>query len=211
MIIPAHVALLNEILAVPGFLADPVLVFGYQDVWPTEGRPESKPEILRYSDLNEYLRAVKGLKTVHTMDHFDPRSEIRHDMNEPIPPDAYEQYATLIDIGCLEHVFDTRMCLENCLRMVKVGGHYMMHAPINGYYGHGLHTFHPEGLLSALELNGFEIIFHKFSTIDGIEIIDPEKHRDALLWAVAKKIAPLGKFVSPQQGRWSTKYLDKMK
>jgi hypothetical protein len=210
MIIPAHVSLHNEVLAIPGFLVDPILVFGFQDVWPTDGPPESKPEILRYPDLNGYLRSM-GFQVVHTMDHFDPRSEIRHDMNEPIPAEHYETYATLIDIGCLEHVFDTRVCLENCLRMVKVGGHFLMHAPINGYYGHGLHTFHPEGLLSALELNGFDIIFHQCSTMDGIRISDPENHRDVLLWAVARKLRPLEKFVCPQQGRWSTKYLDKMK
>jgi hypothetical protein len=210
MIIPAHVSLHNEILALPGFLVDPILVFGFQDVLPPHGPLESKPEILRFPDLNEYLR-FKGFQTVHTLDHFDPRSEIRHDMNEPIPAAHYETYATLIDIGCLEHVFDTRMCLENCLRMVKVGGHFLMHAPINGYYGHGLHTFHPQGLLSALELNGFDIIFHQFSTMDGLRITDPENHRDVLLWAVARKLRSLEEFVCPQQDRWSTKYLDKMK
>lgn len=210
MIIPPHVPLHEEVLALPGFLADPILLFGFQDVWPTDGPPESKPEILRFPDLESYLRA-KGFRTIHTLDHFDPRADLRLDMNEPIPARLHETYATLLDIGCIEHVFDTRACLENCLRLVTVGGHYLLHAPVNGYYGHGLHTFHPEGLLSALELNGFEIVFRKFTTIDGVPIDDPAAHRDVLLWAVARKLVPLERFVCPQQGRWSTKYLDKVR
>lgn len=205
MIVPAHFPYYAEIFQLPGFLADPLLIFGFQDVWmPPEGLPAGS-EFAGCSDLNAYLRA-RGLQQVLTMDHFDPRADRLYDMNEPVPETEHSRYQTLIDIGCLEHVFDTRQCLENCLRMVRPGGHYLLHTPVKGYYGHGLHTFHPEGLLSAIELNGFELVYRKYSTMYGQPVASPEEHQDVLLWAVARKAAGFDRFTCPQQGRWSTRY-----
>lgn len=206
MILPCHVSYFEEIFALPGFLADPVLVFGLQDAWKSAEVPTPQSELLCHPDLNAYLRA-RGLRVL-TMDHFDPRADLRYDMNEPVPVNEHGQYSTLIDIGCLEHVFDTRQCLENCLRMVKIGGHYLLHTPINGYFGHGLHTFNPGGLTSALELNGFEIVYHRFSTSFGEVVSDPVSGGDVLLWLVGKKVGSIDRFVCPQQGGWNEMYRD---
>ena len=90
--------------------------------------------------------------------------------------------------------------------MVALGGHYLLHTPVNGYYAHGFHTFNPDCLRGVLELNGFTRIYEKYSTIDGEPVVDPSFHRDVLAWHVARKDREMGQFVCPQQGRWASRY-----
>ena len=97
------------------------------------------PRDFRFSSLTELL-CSKG-HPVTTLDYFDSRADLRYDMNQPVPEGEHNRYGTLIDIGSLEHLFDTAGCLENCFRMVRPGGSYLLHTPINGYFGHGLHVF----------------------------------------------------------------------
>ncbi len=205
MIIPPHIPYYDEIFAIEGLLVDPVLIFGYQDVLQPESRPPFASEFFDHPDLISWLRA-RGHHEIATLDHFDERAELRYDMNEPVPEREQERYSTLIDIGCLEHVWDTRVCLENCMRMVKPGGHMLLHTCVNGYYAHGLHVFNPEGLLTAFEVNGFDIRYVQYSRMDGTRIEDPGGLQDAIIWVVARKTRSLGKFVCPQQGKWSTRY-----
>jgi hypothetical protein len=91
--------------------------------------------------------------------------------------------------------------------MVALSGHYLLHTPVNGYYGHGFHVFNPECLQGALELNGFRITYLKYSTQAGQPVSDPARPKDVLLWIVARKERPLGTFVCPQQRKWSTRYV----
>jgi hypothetical protein len=175
-------------------------------VEPPPPLPEFSDD-LRVESLEVYLRN-RGLREVVTLDHFDPRASLRYDMNEPVPESEHERYGTVLDIGCLEHVFDTRRCLENCLRMVRTGGCYFLHTPVNGYLGHGLHTFNPEALLGALELNGFELLYHRYCAKDGTPLGDPGDAPDALIWLVARKTRPLARFAVPQQGKWHDRYPD---
>ena len=205
MILPGHAPYYLEIFSLPGFLADPLLVFGVQDIakpaWPRRGAREFAP----FDELGGYLRS-RGLRQVVTMDRFDPRADLRYDFNDAVPANEHGRYATLIDIGCLEHVFDSRQCLENCLRLVRRDGHLLLHTPVKGYYGHGLHTFDPEGLLGALELNGFQVIYRKYTTSSGREVAVPDAFDDVLIWIVGRKIAEFDRFTSPQQSRWTRGY-----
>ena len=199
MILVPHGPDYQEIFALPGFLRDPLLCFGFQefDAGATlDGR--------QYLHLGEYF-AKFGIQAT-SLDLFDPRSELRYDMNYAVPATEYDRYGTFIDIGSLEHVFDTRQCFENCLRMVAPGGHYLLHTPVNGYYGHGFHVFNPECLRVGLELNGFRVIFEKYSTMDGKPVADPSAPGDTLSWIVARKDRAMGKFVCPQQVKWYTRY-----
>jgi hypothetical protein len=205
MIIQQHIPYYDEIFPLPGFLADPLLIFGYQDVLTPASGPPFSSDFFEYPDLNGWLRA-HGHLDVTTLDYFDDRAELRYDMNKPVPEVERDKYGTVIDIGCLEHVFDTRQCLENCMRMVRADGHLLLHCPVNGYYGHGLHVFHPEGILSALELNGFEVRYVKYCLLDGTAVEDPGGLQDAIIWTVAQKKRALDGFICPQQGRWSTRY-----
>lgn len=162
------------------------------------------PKDFDYMSLTEFLVA-KGYPST-TVDYFDDHADLRYDMNRPIPECEYNKYGTLIDIGSLEHLFDTARCLENCFRMVRLGGYYLLHTPINGYYGHGLHVFNPQGLIDCFAANGFKIVYAKYSTSKGKAVSNPSKHRDVILWLVGKKENYVSVFACPQQTIWATDY-----
>jgi hypothetical protein len=77
------------------------------------------PRGFRFSSLTEFLCSKEY--PVTTLDYFDSRADLRYDMNQPVPEGEHNRYGTLIDIGSLEHLFDTAGCLENCFRMVRRG------------------------------------------------------------------------------------------
>ena len=172
-----------------------------------KGKLRTSPPVppgFQFNSLTELLRA-RG-HSVTELDLFDDRAELRYDMNLPVPESEHRKYATFLDIGCLEHLFDTAQCLENCLRMVRLGGHYLLHTPINGYFGHGLHVFNPQGLIDCVDGNGFKVVYLKYSTYEGKPIADPSKARNVLIWMVARKERELDTFLCPQQKMWSSYY-----
>src|SRR5580658_1669928 len=115
MVLNQHLHFYREIFAIPEFLSDPILCFGFQ-----EFEKGATLDGDNYVHLGEYF-ATMGFRTT-SLDLYDPRSDLRYDMNCKVPDCEYERYGTFIDIGSLEHVFDTRQCFENCLRMVRPGG-----------------------------------------------------------------------------------------
>ncbi len=234
-ILPTHYHWHAEAFAVPGFFSEPVMVFGFQDfVIPKKKlanrvgtflRSRGKIGLIREKiagiraerrgrDLDSFRRAhtfrelleTYGVKDLHVLDFFDDRADLRFDMNYPIPEDQRERYGTVIDIGCLEHLFNSAQCLENCLRMVRPDGHYFLHTPVNGYFGHGLHVFNPTGLIDACQLNGFEVRHLRYSTDAGAPVTDPSVNNSVIIWLVAQKKHKLEQFVFPQQKEWETAY-----
>src|SRR5262245_23818006 len=129
-ILMEHLPLLTEIFALSGFLVDPVLTFGFH---PVIGRMYARGRLC--NDLSDILKAP-GMSKVEGLDLHDDRADWKIDMNEPVPKACHERYGTVIDIGSLEHVFDTRQCMDNCMRMVRPGGHYLVHVPVNGFFAH---------------------------------------------------------------------------
>lgn len=232
-----HIPYFADILGLEGFLKDPVLVFGFQDCLYKIRRPLSRGAILRAkiyltllqkrrplasasfrdtaavppnfqaADLQQILGNY-GSRQVSTLDLFDVRADFRHDMNYPLPAEMKRRFGTVIDVGSLEHVFDTKQCLANLFELVADDGHLMLHAPCNGHFDHGFHTFSPECLLQALDLNGFEIRYLKYSTSGGVELTDPGAAFNAVIWIVARKLVHRDHFVIPQQGRWTRAYGD---
>ncbi len=163
------------------------------------------PQEFRARDIVELL-GNRGIKDVSVIDLFDDRADKRYDMNQPVPPTEHDRYGLFLDIGSIEHVFDTRQCIENSLRMVRTGGIYMLHTCVNGYFAHGFHTFNPEALVKSLTLNSFEIIYHRYSTPLCVPLRSPLEARDVLIWLVARKLARIEDFILPQQDHWETKY-----
>jgi hypothetical protein len=234
-----HVPYYIEIFGLPEFLAEPILVFGFQDslgFHPTQLEDASKmtfsrklkrmgvhaievskvllkkrhrvldiPDQFKASDLMQVVRNY-GFKNTVSLDFFDKRADIRHDMNAPIPTQLRQHFNTIIDVGSLEHVFDTRQCLDNLFSMLRLNGYIMLHTPCKGYFNHGLHTFSPECILESLKVNGFELRYVKYSTQTGVELATPEDAADVLIWVVAKKVQEVSSFVIPMQGRWETYY-----
>jgi hypothetical protein len=82
-----------------------------------------------------------------------------HDMNRPIGAEFAGRYSTVLDSGTLEHVFNFPVAIENCMRMVAVGGCYIAITPANNWFGHGFYQFSPELYYTVFsEENGFEIV-----------------------------------------------------
>jgi hypothetical protein len=204
-ILKRHIELHREVLEVPGLLAEPFLMVGFQTIHGAD-----LPEDFDYPNVQELLEA-RGLKDITAVDYFDPAAKLRYDMNLPVPEHEYERYQTVYDVGTIEHVFDTRQCLENCMRMVKVGGHYFIHTPVKGYFEHGLHTFDPRVMIRALMMNNFEIVYRQFSSSKGERIKHAKDADDSLVWVVGKKTASMGEFQIPQQGRWANFYQSQQK
>lgn len=199
-IIREHTPYYREIFNFPGFWQENFLIIGLPYM---EGHHISKDfNVMNLKDLV----LSHGLKKVYSVDLFDANADYRWDLNLPIPKNFHNGFKVLIDIGTLEHIFDTRQCLENYFRLVTPGGLFVLVTPVNGFFGHGFHVFNPEILLSALEKNGYKILYKKFTTSTGIEISDPTLPGNILLWIVAKKEKRLGRFVIPQQGYWKKVY-----
>ena len=184
-ILKNHIPRWREVLAMPGVISERMLTFGYQDIMG-----EDLPVDFAFPNFQAVL-LDRSAGSVTTLDYFDTRADLLYDMNLPVPVAEHEKYSTLLDIGCLEHLFDTRQCMENCLRMVAVGGTYFLHTCVKGYFGHGLHVFNPEGLLGSLELNNFEILSVGYTTDTGKIIKSPEYGENVVIWVVAKKLPPL--------------------
>jgi hypothetical protein len=180
------------------------------------------PDEFRYDDAKQLL-AARGISDVTTIDLFDERADLRYDLNLPVPSSEEERYRTVCDIGTLEHLFDTKQCMENCMRMVRPGGRYFLCTPVRGYYRHGFHTFDPELVIGAYRLNGFDIEYLKYSTGGGVPIDELEEvpaglageHASVppegsagrcLIWIVGTKTRSLGQFRIPQQGMWAPHY-----
>lgn len=199
----SHIPFYREIFALPGFMADPFMMIGYQDL-----SGDSLPPDFAFRDVKALLQS-RGVKDITTVDLFDYRADRTYDLNGPVPLHELERYGTVMDIGTLEHMFDTRMVLENCLRLVRPGGLYFLHTCVNGYFRHGLHVFNPDMLVQTLTANDFEILFHKYSNSRGEPVADPSVRDDIIIWLVGKKKKPLDRFRGPQQESRKDYYLRK--
>ena len=92
MVLVTHVPFYREIFAIPGFLRGPLLCFGFQ-----EFDKGANLDGTQYLHLGEYFDTL-GVQST-SLDLFDPRSELRYDMNYQVPEREHSRYATLIDIG----------------------------------------------------------------------------------------------------------------
>jgi hypothetical protein len=232
VVLSHHIPIYDKIFNLPGFLRDPALTFGFQDIVFHErvksalAEKRSKKEGLTlYSKMRQVLQTTTqkeffdfyvpwqfiesalcnilknfGLECIHSLDLFDRRADLSHDMNLPAPESFKNRFATIIDIGCLEHVFDTRQCLHNLFKMLMLGGRLMLHTPCCGYFDHGFFTFNPESIIETLKVNGFDIEFLTFSLEpEGFQLEKPIRGEDVLLWCMARKVREQQEFVIPQQ------------
>lgn len=199
VILRKHTNFYREIFKIQGIFKEPFLTLGYQEI------EENIPSDFRHKDLKALLLS-KGLKSIVTCDYFDPRADLKYDLNFPVPISEHEKYNVVFDIGTLEHIFDTRQAIENCMRMVRVDGLYFLHTPIKGYFGHGLHVFNPKGLIDILTNNNFKILYLKFSSSSGEIVRDFNDRDDILIWVIGKKIEKTGRLNIPQQRMWENEY-----
>jgi hypothetical protein len=166
---------------------EPILTLGYKPIFDPDENAEQY-----YPPGAQHFKYTTHDMTV--LDLFDPRAQLRYDLNDPVPESEHEAYQTVVDLGTVEHIFDTRMCFENCFRMLATGGSYILCTPVKGRFRHGLHTFSPELIDGILRLNYFRIIWRGF--------LEPRNSselssRDVGIFLVAQKTRPIGKLVLP--------------
>ncbi len=90
----------------------------------------------------EFLECL-GAKRVDSVDASAYEgATIIHDMNLAGLADG--EYSCLVDGGTLEHVFNVRASFENCMNLVRVGGHIVHMLPANNFFGHGFFQFSAE-------------------------------------------------------------------
>jgi SAM-dependent methyltransferase len=122
-------------------------------------------------------------RKVHAMDFSDfEGAGFVHDLNKPVAAELRERFDLVYDGGTLEHVFNFPVALQNCMEMVKPGGHLFFHTGANGYCGHGFYQFSPELFYRALSPeNGFEVlrmVLHKVGPYGRwYEVSDPNTVR----------------------------------
>lgn len=103
-----------------------------------------------------------------------------------------QQWDVVFNLGTLEHVWDVHLAYSNALKLVKVGGYFIGHAPVEGYANHGVHVTSAEAIQTFLRLNGFEDVIH-FSYVTHVP------WDGKIFWNVARKIEHVTEFKRPQQ------------
>ncbi len=192
-----------ELFSLPDFIKSPFLCLGVQDIEKSD-IPGVIPPEFKFDTLGDVLR-LRDL-SVDELDPFDTRASLKYNLNLPVPTHEHEKYATLLDYGCIEHIFDTKMVFENCMRMVKIGGLYAIHTPVRNFANHGLHTFSSELIPRVMEANGFEVIYERYTTSSGRDVdMDGTENVDVIGWVAGRKIKSFTTFNYIEQARYEPK------
>ena len=96
-------------------------------------------------DYSEPVLYALGANHVDSIDFSDyEKANIIHDLNKPVPETLKEKYSFVIDGGTLEHIFNFPVAIQNCMAMIRMGGHFVNFSPANNFMGHGFYQFSPE-------------------------------------------------------------------
>ena len=91
------------------------------------------------------LRDQFGARQVDSIDFSGYEdASIVHDMNRPLPAHVRGCYDTVIDGGCLEHIYNVSQALLNCSEFCRPGAQILHMLPANNCCGHGFWQFSPE-------------------------------------------------------------------
>lgn len=196
-----------------------VLMLGRQNLYVDADDLSRLCPGLAPSEYAEPLLTYLGAEKVDSMDASAYEgATIIHDLNQPVPDSLCGQFDTVIDAGTLEHVFNFPVALASCMRMLRVGGHLIIHNGCNNLCGHGFYQFSPELFFRALSpANGFEVlrcvIHEDYAAAPWYEVTDPDKagkrvefinSMPTMLLVLARKVAEIEPFQNaPQQSDYS--------
>lgn len=83
-------------------------------------------------------------------------AKIIFDYNYAIPQELCNQYDSVLDFGCSEHIFDVTQVFRNTSGLCKEGGRILHILPADNFCGHGFYQFVPEFFFSIYSKdNGF--------------------------------------------------------
>ena len=142
-----------------------------------------------------------GATEVDSIDNSDYEgAKIVFDYNQPVPKELHQQYDTVIDFGCSEHIFDVAQVFKNTADICKIGGRILHILPADNFCGHGFYQFTPEFFLSIYSnKNGYrdtEIFlsdlynykeWHKVSKPEGGERINIKTRNETYILVITKK------------------------
>ena len=142
-----------------------------------------------------------GATEVDSIDnsHYEG-AKIIFDYNQPVPKELHQQYDTVIDFGCSEHIFNVAQVFKNTADICKIGGRILHILPADNFCGHGFYQFTPEFFLSIYSnKNGYrdtEIFlsdlynykeWHKVSKPEGGERINIKTRNETYILVITKK------------------------
>jgi hypothetical protein len=146
-------------------------------------------------------------------------ARIIHDMNLPWPTDSAERgsYDTVLDFGCLEHVFNFPVAWRNCVDLCCIGGHVLHSLPANNLSGHGFYQFSPELFFNLYQQkNGFELrglYFamkgdrqHWWKVANPMELkrrVNLRNSHEVYVLVIARKLGDVGPLPAPQQSDYA--------
>jgi hypothetical protein len=105
-----------------------------------------------------YLRSL-GAGAIESFDvSREEHPTYVHDFNRPIPAEFENRYSVVLDGGTLEHIFNWPQAIANCMKMLKIGGHFLGISPMNDSAGHGFYQLSPAVFFRTFtEDNGFAL------------------------------------------------------
>ena len=113
------------------------------------------PQLTQSKYFEEILSAVFGATKLDSIDASSYEgASIIHSLNEPLKTD--KRFTAIMDFGCLEHVFNFPVAIDNLINLCEVNGHILHYLPANNCCGHGFYQFSPELFFSLYtEKRGF--------------------------------------------------------
>lgn len=133
----------------------------------------------------ELLKKIFGADCVDSIDNSDFEGcTYVMDLNHPV--ELTRQYDTIIDAGCLEHIFNIPQALSNVSELCAEGGQILHVLPCNNFCGHGFWQISPELFFSLYsEENGYAetqvFVVDYFYPDVWYEVIPPQDGRRALI------------------------------
>jgi len=107
----------------------------------------------------QYLLSLLGSNQVLSSDSSKYENpDLVIDLNKKVNKKLFNQFDNIVDVGTLEHVFDTHLALENYIQMLKKGGHLLIAVPCSNMIDHGFYTFSPTLFYDYFTSNNFKIL-----------------------------------------------------
>lgn len=111
---------------------------------------------IKHEYCESLLKSEFGALSVDSIDHSSfEGATIIHDLNKPLI-NVFDKFDTIIDGGCLEHIYNIPQALKNISDLCNPGGTIMHMVPANNFCGHGFWQFSPELFYTLYsEKNGY--------------------------------------------------------
>ncbi len=108
---------------------------------------------------SQYLFTMLGSKSVLASDASKYENpDLIINLNKKLSRNLHNKFENIVDIGTLEHIFDTKTTLENYVKMLKKGGYLLIAVPSSNMIDHGFYCFSPTLFFDYFSLNGFDIL-----------------------------------------------------